>query len=191
MSGPAKSTASFRQKAFGEFKEMAALSLYLYICFAAVVLLKAAILQDVGIHFAVWGIAAVKAVLLAKFMLIGRALQIGRKFRDRPLIWPVLYHALIFLILLLVLSTIEEIVVGSLQHRPLADSLAHIVGPTVFEGLSICLVLFLILIPYSAYDCLEDVLGEREAFRLFFVDGARAISARDSRTALATLLRDS
>jgi hypothetical protein len=191
MSGPAKSTASFRQKAFGEFKEMAALSLYLYICFAAVVLLKAAILQDVGIHFAVWGIAAVKAVLLAKFMLIGRALQIGRKFRDRPLIWPVLYHALIFLILLLVLSTIEEIVVGSLQHRPLADSLAHIVGPTVFEGLSICLVLFLILIPYSAYDCLEDVLGEREAFRLFFVDGARAISARDPRTALATLLRDS
>jgi hypothetical protein len=183
MSGPAKSTASFRQKAFGEFKEMAALSLYLYVCFAAVVLLKAAILQDVGVHFAVWGIAAVKAVLLAKFMLIGRALQIGRKFRDRPLIWPVLYHALIFLILLLVLSTIEEIVVGSLQHRPLADSLAHIVGPTVFEGLSICLVLFLILIPYSAYDCLEDVLGEREAFRLFFVDGARAISARDSRTA--------
>jgi hypothetical protein len=182
MSGPVKSTASFRQRAFGEFKEMAALSLYLYICFAAVVLLKAAILQDVGVHFAVWGIAAVKALLLAKFMLIGRALQIGRKFRDRPLIWPVLYHALIFLILLLVLSTIEEIVVGSIQHRPLADSLAHIVGPTVFEGLSICLVLFLILIPYSAYDCLEDVLGERETFRLFFVDGARAISVPSPRT---------
>ena len=183
MNGPAKSAASFRQKAFDEFKEMAALSLYLYICFGAVVLLKAAILQDVGVHFAIWGIAAIKALLLAKFMLVGRGLQIGRKFRDRPLIWPILYHAFIFLILLLVLSTIEELIVGGIHHRPLSDSLTHIVGPTVFEGLAVCLVLFLILIPYSAYDCLEDVLGEREAFRLFFVDGARAISARSPRTA--------
>jgi hypothetical protein len=183
MNGPAKSTAAFRQKVFGELKEWAALTLYLYVCLGAVVLLKAAILQDVGVSFAIWGIAAVKALLLAKFMLLGRVLQIGRKFRDRPLIWPVLYHALIFLILLLVLSTIEELIVGGIHHRPLSDSLTHIVGPTVFEGLAVCLVLFLILIPYSAYDCLEDVLGEREAFRLFFVDGARAISARSPRTA--------
>ena len=28
----------------------------------------------------------------------------------------------------------------------------------------------------------EDVLGERETFRLFFVDGARAISVRTLRT---------
>lgn len=175
MNGPARSTTSFRQKAFGELKEWAVLTLYLYVCFIAVVLLKAAILQDVGVHSAIWGIAAVKALLLAKFMLIGRVFEVGRKFRDRPLIWPILYHALIFLILLLILSTIEEIVVGSIQHRPLSDSLAHTVGPTVFEGLSICLVLFLILIPYSAYDCLEDVLGERETFRLFFMDGSRAI----------------
>jgi hypothetical protein len=175
MNGAAKSTASLRQKVFGELKEWAVLTLYLYVCLGAVVLLKAAILQDVGVHFAVWGIAAVKALLLAKFMLVGRMFEVGRKFRDRPLIWPILYHALIFLILLLVLSTIEEVVVGGLQHRPLSDSLAHIVGPTVFEGLAVCLVLFLILIPYSAYDCLEDVLGERETFRLFFVDGGRAI----------------
>jgi hypothetical protein len=181
MNGPAKSTASVRQKVFGELKEWAGLTIYLYVCFGAVVLLKAAILQDVGVNFAVWGIAGVKAFLLAKFMLLGRMLEIGRKFRDRPLIWPVLYHALIFLILLLVLSTIEELIVGAIHHRPLSDSLTHIVGPTVFEGLAISLVLFLILIPYSAYDCLEDVLGERETFRLFFVDGARAISARRAR----------
>jgi hypothetical protein len=183
MDGPAKSTASFRQKALREFKEMAGLSLYLYICLGAVVLLKAAILQDVGVHFAIWGIAAVKALLLAKFMLLGRAFQLGRKFRDRPLIWPILFHALIFLIFLLGLSTVEEILVGIIQDRSLSDSLTHIVGPTVFEALSICLVLFLILIPYSAYDCLEDVLGERETFRLFFVDGARAISVRSPRAA--------
>jgi hypothetical protein len=129
----------------------------------------------VGVDFAVWGIAGVKALLLAKFMLLGRALQLGRRFRDRPLVWPTLYHALMFLILLLVLTTMEEIVVGSIRHRPLADSLARAVGHTVFEGIAVCLILFLILVPYSAFVCLADVLGERDTFRLFFVDGSRAI----------------
>jgi hypothetical protein len=72
MKGPAKSTATFRQNAVRQFKEMAALALYLYICLGAVVLLKAAVLQDVGVNFTIWGIAGVKALLLAKFMLLGR-----------------------------------------------------------------------------------------------------------------------
>jgi hypothetical protein len=36
--------------------------------------------------------------------------------------------------------------------------------------------MFLILVPYSAFTCLSDVVGERETVRLFFVsrdvDGA-------------------
>jgi hypothetical protein len=172
-----------RQKAVREFKEMAALALYLYICLGAVLLLKTSILRDVGIDASVWGIAAVKALLLAKFMLIGRALKLGRGFRNGPLIWPTLYHALCFLILLLVLTTIEEIIVGGIHHRPLAESLAHVVGPTVFEGVSICIVLYLILVPYSAFVCLADVFGERETVRLFFVDGSRSLQVQSRQTA--------
>jgi hypothetical protein len=182
MKGLATSTASLPQKALREFKEMAALALYLYICLGAVLLLKAAVLQDVGVNFVIWGIAAVKALLLAKFMLLGRALQLGKRFRDRPLIWPTLYHALMFLILLLVLTTIEEIVVGSIRHRSLFESLTHVVGHSVFEGIAVCLILFLILVPYSAFVCLADVLGERETLRLFFMDGSRAISIQSHPT---------
>jgi multidrug transporter EmrE-like cation transporter len=182
MKGLATSTASFREKALRGFEEMAALALYLYICLGAVLLLKAAVLQDAGVNFAIWGIAGVKALLLAKFMLLGRELKVGRRFRDRPLIWPTLYHALVFLILLLILTTIEEIVVGIIRHRPLFDSLSHVVGHTVFEGIAICIILFLILVPYSAFVCLADVLGERETLRLFFVDGRRAISTQSHPT---------
>ncbi len=180
MEGQITRAASFRQKAAREFKEMAGLALFLYICLGAVLLLKAAILQDVGVNVAIWGIAALKALLLAKFMLIGRALQLGKRFRDRPLVWPTIYHALMFLLLLLVLTSIEEIVVGSVRHRPLLDSFTHVVGPTAFEGVAVCLVLFLILLPYSAFVCLSDVLGEQETLRLFFVDGARADLRRAS-----------
>jgi hypothetical protein len=162
--------ASLRRFVAREIKEMAALTLYLYIGIGAVVLLKSAILQEAGISVAMWGIAVIKALLLAKFMLVGRGLKLGRRFRDKPLIWPTLYHTLTFLVFLLVLSTVEEIVVGALYHRPLSDSLAHVVGPTVFEGLAVCIVLFLILVPYSAFVSLGEVLGERETLRLFFVE---------------------
>ena len=56
------------------------------------------------IEFAPWGVAIVKALLLAKFMLIGRALKIGERNNTRPLIWPTLHKAFAFLVLLVVLA---------------------------------------------------------------------------------------
>jgi hypothetical protein len=163
-------------KAVEEFKAMLALAAYLYICFLAVALFKSAVLREAGIHYEIWGIAAIKALLLAKFMLLGRMLHVGVRFRNKPLIWPTLYHALMFLIMLLILTTIEELIVGFIHDRATVDSLNHVVGPIFFEGLAVCLIMFLILVPYSAFTCLSDVVGERETVRLFFVsrdvDGA-------------------
>jgi hypothetical protein len=167
------------QKAVSEFKEMAALAAYLYVCLGAVVLFKYTTLQQVGVGFEAWGIAAVKALLLAKFMLIGRAFHLGKRFGDRPLIWPTLYHAFMFLILLLILSTLEELLVGLLHHRPVVESLTHVLGSTFLQAISVCFILFLILVPYSAFICLGEVLGEREVIRLFFVSRASDLAVRE------------
>jgi hypothetical protein len=161
--------AAIRSKFIEEFKAMAALAAYLYICFGAILLFKSAVLREAGIHQEIWGLAAIKALLLAKFMLLGRMLHVGKRFRDKPLIWPTLYHALTFLIVLLILTTLEELIVGFIHGRAAADSLNHVVGPIFFEGLAVCLIMFLILVPYSAFTSLSDVVGERETVRLFFV----------------------
>jgi len=58
------------------------------------------------------GLAIVKAALRAKFMLLGRAVHIGERFRNLPLIVPTLHKSFLFLSLLVVLTLIEEIVVG-------------------------------------------------------------------------------
>jgi hypothetical protein len=176
MTGQALGRAKLREKAVGQFKELVALSAYLYVSLAAVQLFKSATLQQVGIDYSIWGIAVVKALLLAKFMLFGRDLDLGRRFRDRPLIWPTLYHAFVFLIFLLILTTVEELLVGLLHHRALADSLAHVVGSTFFQGFAVCLVGYLVLVPYSAFMCLGEVLGERETIRLFFVSRSPDLS---------------
>ena len=68
-----------------EFKVMLALAAYLYICFGAVILFKSAVLRQAGIHYEIRGLAAIKALLLAKFLLLGLMLQMGTRYRDKPL----------------------------------------------------------------------------------------------------------
>ena len=77
MSEEATTKPSLRHKAVEELKEMLALTSYLYVCLGSIMLLKSAILQEVGISFDVWGIAIIKALVLAKFMLLGRAANLG------------------------------------------------------------------------------------------------------------------
>ena len=164
------SKPSLGHRAIEEAKEMLALTAYLYVSLGSIILLKSAILRDVGIDYTVWGIAIVKALVLAKFMLLGRAAKLGERYRHRPLIWPTLHMALMFLILLLVLTTLEELLVGAINGRPLSESLTHIVGPSLYVGVATCLVMFLILVPYCAFKTLGAVLGDRYLVRMFFVE---------------------
>jgi hypothetical protein len=89
----------------------------------------------------------VKALVLAKFILIGRALHLGHRLRGQPLIWPTLYYALTFPVFLVVLTTIKELLLGLLHHRDLADSLGHVVGSTSLQVIAAWLAIYLILIP--------------------------------------------
>ena len=86
---PAKAT--LQQRATHEIKELLILTVYLYITLGAVIAVKTAVLQTEGIEFAPWGVAIVKALVLAKFILIGDAMKIGEGHTG-PLIWPTLQH---------------------------------------------------------------------------------------------------
>jgi hypothetical protein len=162
--------APLHQRAIHEFKELVFISLYLYITLGAVILVKTAVLHAEGIEYAPWGIAIVKAVVLAKFMLLGDAMKIGVRFGARPLIWPTLYKAFAFLVLLIILTVIEEAVVGLFHHQSIAASLSELVGPRLEETLAGYLIMLLVLIPYFAFRVLGQALGEGRLTRMFFVE---------------------
>jgi hypothetical protein len=170
MSYEVTAKPSLRHRATEELKEMLALTAYLYVCLGSLMLLKSAILRDAGIDYAIWGIAIVKALVLAKFMLLGRAANLGKRYKDQPLIWPTLHMALMFLILLLILTTAEELLVGFIHGRTLMESLTHVVGSTLYTGLATSFVMFLVLVPYCAFKSLGEVLGDQYLVRLFFVE---------------------
>jgi hypothetical protein len=130
--------------------------------------LKAAILQAHGIPFAPFGFAAVKALICAKFISVGRIFHIGERFKSLPLIWPTLHKSLAFLALLFVLNILEEVGVGLIHHRTVADSFSEIGGGTLDQLIATSVVVLLTLIPFFAFRALGEVIGERNLVRIFF-----------------------
>jgi hypothetical protein len=162
--------ATLRQRAMHELKELVLISLYLYVTLGAVILMKTAVLHTEGIEFTPWGIAIVKAVVLAKFMLLGEAMKIGERNTSSPLIWPTLQKAFALLALLIIMTVIEEAVVGLFHHKSIAASLGELVGPRLEETIADLVVMLLVLIPYCAFRVLDAALGEGRLARMFFVE---------------------
>ena len=133
MATEIRAKATLHRRAFQEFRDLAILTVYLYITLGAVILMKTAVLHTHGIDSVPWGIAIVKALLLAKFILIGQAMKIGEHHTTGPLIWPTLHMVFAFLVLLVVLTIIEEAVVGLFHRQSIAASLGDLFGPRLEE----------------------------------------------------------
>jgi hypothetical protein len=163
-----KNKAPFREKAVEELREFIVLTAYLYVCFAAVIYFKAAVLQAHDVAYAHLGLAIVKAALCAKFMLMGSVFHMGERFKNLPLIVPTLHRSFVFLLLLGVLTFIEEIVVGAIHGRTVLDSISAIAGGTLQQMVATILIIFLILVPYFAFRSLGEIVGDKTLVQLFF-----------------------
>ena len=151
-----------------ETREFLILAAYLFVCFAAVAYMKFAVLKAQGVDFAPFAFAIVKAAICAKFVLLGRALPIERRFATYPLVAPTLYRTFAFLVVVAVLMVAEEAIVGLFHGRPISVSLAE-TGGTTEERIATAVLLFLIFTPYFAFRSLGDVMGENALYQLFFV----------------------
>ena len=168
MSAGAEAKASLRKRAVDELKEFLIIAAYLYVCFTALAYFKAAILQAQGVSFAPFGIAAIKALICAKFMSVGHAIHLGERYKKEALIWPTLRRSFAFLALLLVLNVLEEVIIGHIHHRAVVDSIAAVGGGTIHQLIAASIVMLLILIPFFAFRTLGEVIGEDNLVRIFF-----------------------
>jgi hypothetical protein len=157
-----------RHRLAHEMKVYAGISLYLYVCFGAILLYKASVLEAHGLSYAPYGLAAAKALILGKFMLIAQAFHIGERYKHKPLIYMVLYKSVIFLIVLVALSFVEEIIVGAIHGRTVIQTISEIAGGRWLEIAMTCALLWLILLPYFAFQQINQVLGEDKFRQMLF-----------------------
>jgi len=141
------------------------------VCFGAIILYTIAVLRAHGADYEPWGFAAVKALLLAKFMLIGDALHFDRNLKHKPMVYSILSKSLVYLGFLILLSFIEEIAVGLIHGRSLTRSVAEIADGSVVELVTSCFLLWLILVPVVGIRQLDNFLGNGVLHRAFFGTG--------------------
>jgi hypothetical protein len=159
--------SNLRSRLHDELIRYVVVSAYLYVCFGALILFKAAILRAHGVDFPILGLAIAKALVLGKFILMGRSLNLGERHRGKPLVYAVFYQVIFFAALLVVLSVIEEVVLALIHGRSIGEGLAHIAGSTWPEMLASCLLLCLILTPYFGLGAINDRLGDGRLRRMF------------------------
>jgi hypothetical protein len=146
--------------------EYGAISAYLYLFFATFLFFKTAALRSQGIDYAPYGLAVAKALLLAKFILVGHKLRIGAPFRHATLIHLIIHKSVLFLLHLIGLSGIEEAILGLIHHRAIGDAMADLRGGRLGQIIASSLLLFLVLIPYFAFRELDRALGEGRLLQL-------------------------
>ena len=169
MNNDGSAKAAIGKRLAEELREFGIIAAYFLVFFSALLYLKASILQAHGIPFEPFGFAVAKALICAKFVSLGRMLHIGERFKNLPLIWPTLHKSVAFLVFLLALNALEEIIVGLLHRRSIADSISAIGGGTLNQLIATSIIGLLILIPFFAFRTLGEAVGERNLVRAFFV----------------------
>ncbi len=91
-----------------------------------------------------------KALVLGKFLLIGDAMKVGSRVDSHPLVHRVASKSLAFLAVLLVFTSLEELIVGRLHGKSAGSVAGEVMQRSWLENLSPVLMMLLILIPLIA-----------------------------------------
>jgi hypothetical protein len=154
-------------KVVSELTQLLQIALYIYICLAALLFYTASVAGPSSVAFVHLGYAAVKALVLAKFILLGHWL-LGEGRSKQLVIYSVLYQALAIWGLLVVLSLLEQFVEGLIHGYSFAAGLAEVQWNSLVRLLAQSLILFFVLLPYVALRQLAAILGSGKLKQIFF-----------------------
>jgi hypothetical protein len=106
-------------------------------------------------------------------LFIGEDLHLGNRFRDKALIYSILYESLIFAVFLFGFHIVKEVVVGAFKGTPISESLPLIGAGSLKRLLCRGGIVFIALIPFFAFREIGRVIGKGELWSLLLTRGTR------------------
>jgi hypothetical protein len=168
MEGAHPEKAGRKQKILHELRELAAIFLYLAAFFVVLRTYTHLVFLDRQIAYVAYALTLLKALALAKIILTGETLRLGRRFDDRPLIVPTLYNTLIFSALALAFEVVEHLILGMIHGKSLGEAFTEILEQRWPHIVATTLVVFVAFLPFFAFRALEGAIGEGKLKDLFF-----------------------
>jgi hypothetical protein len=168
MDNANKKKAGWKQKAVHEMMEYCINFVYLAGFFGLFTWYRRLILAEYQIIYLNYSFSVIEALVLAKVIMIGDFLRLGRGFQGRPLIFPTLYKSVVFSVWVWLFHVLEQTVGGLFRGKGLTGGFEEIMGRGGYELFANCMVVFFAFIPFFAFKELGRVLGEGKIRELFF-----------------------
>jgi hypothetical protein len=169
-----------KEKAAEELRLMLLISAYLAAVFVAFLTYRRLVSREFGVTAFHYSYALIEALVVAKVILIGKALGLGRKTGGKALAVSVLRSSLVYGALVGAFAVLEYLIEGLVHGKTIATSLQAFWDQGVYEILGRTLVLIVAFIPFFAFWELGDVIGDRKLADLFFRgDAAQAQATKE------------
>jgi len=168
MNRPDKKKGNLKERLFHEVVEYWLNVCYLTLVFAAFTQYRRFLLAAHDITYTNYGFAVIEALILAKVIMIGEVVRLGRGLERKPLIYPTLYKTVVFTFFVGAFKVIEEVIKGLWKGEGLTGGLVDFFEKGPYELLANSLIVFVAFIPFFAVKELGRVLGEEKIRALFF-----------------------
>lgn len=126
------------------------------------------ILAAYHIHYVGYWAPLIEAAILAKVIMIGDVLRIGRRVNNQPLAVVTIYRTVVFSVLVLLFSFLEHIVGALIHGRSAAEGIAEFTSKGMDELLAWYLLILVAFLPFFAMKEIERAFGAEEVRRRFF-----------------------
>lgn len=169
-----KHGGGWRARLYEEFRGYWLNVLYLALVFGSFLQYRRFVLASHDIEYENYLGALVKAMVLAKVIMLGDVLRLARLGRSgsadrRALVWPTLIHSAVFSVFLILFTVLENGVAGWWKGRGFAGGIQTLLSKGRNELLAGTLMLVVSLIPFFAFREIGRVMGRGRLIRAFFV----------------------
>ena len=141
---------------------------YLAVILATFTQYRRFLLAGYDISYTNYGVAMIEALILAKVIMIGAVLRLGRGLEHKPLIYPTLYKTVVFTVFVAVFTLMEHTIKGLLTGKGFTGGLVDYFAKGPHEFFAWCLMIFVAFIPFFCVEELGRVLGRDKITALFF-----------------------
>jgi hypothetical protein len=157
-----------KQKVVSEVVEYYLNFVYLAFFLVAFAWYRRLILAEYDILYLSYWAPLIKAAILAKVIMLGDLLPLGRGLERRPLLFPALFRAALFGVYVGLFSVLERTIRGLLHGKGLAAGLVELASKGRNELLAECVIICSAFVPFFAFKELEGVLGKEKLRDLFW-----------------------
>ena len=159
---------NLKERVFEEFKRFVAIFLYLWLVFGLLSIHTSMVLSQRHLDYEEHTFAIINAFVFAKVLLVGEQLHLGRRFHDKPLIYPILHKSFVFSVVLICFHVVESVAVGLWRGHTIADSIPPLFGWSPKGLLAVGFTCFILLLPFFGFREIARVMGYMEMRTLLF-----------------------